>query len=82
MVSGGSAPKELAGSAATVTGIIGGALAMSLADAGTMVLINARTSGDAAAAVVEEIEVGGGTAVAHLATSPSRNGLKPWSVPR
>ena len=61
---------ELKGAAAIVTGstgTLGRAIAMTLADAGAMVLINARTSADAAASVVKEIEAKGGQAVAHLA---------------
>ncbi len=62
--------RELEGTAAIVTGstgIIGSAIAMTLAKAGAMVLINARTSADAAASVVKEIEASGGRAIAHLA---------------
>jgi 3-oxoacyl-[acyl-carrier protein] reductase len=61
---------ELEGMAAIVTGstgIIGSAIAKALADAGAAVVINARTSGDAAAEIVKEIEASGGRAIAHLA---------------
>ncbi len=66
----GELSRELEGTAAIVTGstgIRGREIAMSLADAGAMVLINARTSADAAASVVKEIEASGGQAIAHLA---------------
>ena len=62
--------RELEGCAAIVTGstgIIGRAIATALADAGAMVVINARTSAEAAASVVREIKASGGRAVAHLA---------------
>lgn len=65
-----NAAKELADTAAIVTGstgLLGRAIAVQLADAGAMVLINARTSADAANAVVKEIEASGGQAIAHLA---------------
>ncbi len=61
---------ELKGAAAIVTGSsrnIGRAIALALAQAGAAVLINARTSADAAKAVVGEIESAGGRAIAHLA---------------
>lgn len=46
---------------------MGRAIAKSLADAGAAVLINARTSANAANAVVEEIAASGGQAISHLA---------------
>lgn len=69
--------RELEGAAAIVTGstgIRGREIAMALADAGAMVVINARSSADAAASVVKEIEEKGGQAIAHLAdvTSPEQ----------
>ncbi len=62
--------RELNGAAAIVTGSsrnIGRAIALALAQAGAAVLINAKTSADAAKAVVGEIESSGGRAIAHLA---------------
>ena len=69
--------KELDGTAAIVTGstgVRGREIAMALADAGAMVVINARSSADTAASVVKEIEERGGQAIAHLAdvTSPEQ----------
>ncbi len=61
---------ELEGTASIVTGstgVLGRAIAKSLAGAGAMVLINARTSAAAANSVVKEIEGSGGRAIAHLA---------------
>ena len=68
---------ELEGTAAIVTGstgIRGRDIALALAEAGASVVINARSSADAAAAVVKEIEERGGRAIAHLAdvTSPEQ----------
>lgn len=62
--------EELEGAAAVVTGSsrnIGRAIALALAEAGAAVLINAKTSADAAKAVAGEIEAAGGRAIAHLA---------------
>ena len=62
--------RELEGTAAIVTGstgYLGGAIAKMLADAGAMVLINARTSEEAAKSIVDEIQSKGGRAVVHLA---------------
>jgi 3-oxoacyl-[acyl-carrier protein] reductase len=61
--------KELAGKAAIVTGAgrnIGRAIALTLADGGASVLINARNNRAEAEAVVREIEAAGGRAVVHL----------------
>jgi 3-oxoacyl-[acyl-carrier protein] reductase len=76
-MSAGNGSGDLDGLAAIVTGstgVIGRAIARHLASAGAMVLINARTSGDAAASVVKEIEAAGGRAIAHLAdvTNPEQ----------
>ena len=63
-------PREFEGTAAIVTGstgILGQAIAKSLADAGAMVLINARTSAGAAASIVDDMEASGDRAIAHLA---------------
>ncbi len=60
----------LDGAAAIVTGSaqnIGRAIALSLAAAGTSVVINARTSKDAAHGVAEEITKSGGKAIVHMA---------------
>jgi 3-oxoacyl-[acyl-carrier protein] reductase len=61
--------KELAGKAAVVTGAgrnIGRAIALTLADAGASVLVNARSNRAEAEAVIREIEAAGGKAVVHL----------------
>jgi len=73
----GDANKELAGYAAIVTGgsgVRGRDIALALADAGAGVLVNARSSAEAAASVVKEIEDKGGRAIVHLAdvTSPEQ----------
>jgi 3-oxoacyl-[acyl-carrier protein] reductase len=62
--------RELEGRVALVTGgarNIGRAIALAVADAGAAVIVNARTSLDAAREVVRDIEKGGGQAMAHLA---------------
>ena len=62
--------QELEGRVALVTGAsrnIGRAIALSLADGGAKVVVNARKSLDEARAVVKEIEARGGKAVASLA---------------
>jgi 3-oxoacyl-[acyl-carrier protein] reductase len=76
-VNEGGTFRELEGTAAIVTGstgIRGRDIALALADAGAGVVINARSSADAAAAVVKEIEDRGGRAIAHLAdiTAPDQ----------
>lgn len=72
-----NASGELEGTAAIVTGgsgVRGRDIALALADAGAGVLVAARSSADAAASVVKEIEGKGGRAIAHLAdiTSPEQ----------
>jgi 3-oxoacyl-[acyl-carrier protein] reductase len=62
--------RELEGRVALVTGgarNIGRAIALAFADAGAAVIVNARTSLDAAQGVAEEIEKQGGEGMAHLA---------------
>ena len=62
--------RELDGRVALVTGAarnIGRAIALALADAGAAVIVNARTSRDAALEVAREIEKRGGKAMPHLA---------------
>lgn len=69
-MNGDTTSGELAGTAAIVTGSaknIGRATALALAEAGSAVLINGRTSKDAAEAVKAEIEAAGGTAIVHMA---------------
>lgn len=61
---------ELEGQVALVTGSaknIGRAINLALADAGAKVVINALRSADDARALAEEIEAGGGEAMAHVA---------------
>ena len=58
--------RELQGMAALVTGstgILGAAIAKSIAKAGASVLVNAKTSGNAAKEVVNEISKKGGNAI-------------------
>jgi len=68
--------RELEGTAAIVTGstgVRGRDIALALADAGASIVINARSSADAAEAVVKEIEERGGKAIAYLADITSPN---------
>lgn len=61
--------KELNGKAAVVTGAgrnIGRAIALTLADGGASVLVNARSNRAEAEAVVREIEFAGGRAIVHI----------------
>src|SRR5215468_1521651 len=61
--------KELAGRVAVVTGAgrnIGRAIALTLAEAGASVLVNARSNKAEAEAVAREIEAAGGNALVHL----------------
>src|SRR5215468_9800951 len=61
--------KELAGKVAVVTGAgrnIGRAIALTLAEAGASVLVNARSNKAEAEAVAREIEAAGGYALVHL----------------
>ncbi len=61
--------KELAGKVAIVTGAgrnIGRAIALTLAEGGASVVVNARSNHAEAGAVVREIEAAGGKAVVHL----------------
>jgi 3-oxoacyl-[acyl-carrier protein] reductase len=71
--------RELEGRVALVTGgarNIGRAIALALADGGATVVVNARTSLDAAQAVVAEIEKGGGKGLAHLADVTDEAGVE------
>ena len=61
--------KELAGKVAVVTGAgrnIGRAIALTLAEGGASIVVNARSNHAEAEAVVREIETAGGKAVVHL----------------
>jgi len=61
--------QELAGKAAIVTGAgrnIGRCIALSLAEGGAAVVVNARSNRSEAEAVVREIESSGGRAIAHI----------------
>jgi 3-oxoacyl-[acyl-carrier protein] reductase len=61
--------KELAGKVAIVTGAgrnIGRAIALTLADAGASVVVNARSNRTEAESVVRDIEAAGGKALAHI----------------
>src|SRR5436190_23719868 len=61
--------QELAGKVAIVTGAgrnIGRSIALSLAEGGAAVLVNARSNRAEADAVVREIEASGGNAIAHI----------------
>jgi 3-oxoacyl-[acyl-carrier protein] reductase len=63
-------PRELEGRVALVTGAsrnIGRCIVRVLADAGATVIVNGRTSMEAAQSVVAEVEAGGGKAFAYLA---------------
>jgi len=72
------AEKELAGRVALVTGAsrnIGRAIALALADAGAIVVVNAVSALDQARAVVKEIESRGGKAIASLADVTDENAV-------
>src|SRR5213076_846508 len=61
--------KELAGKVAVVTGAgrnIGRAIALTLAEGGAAVVVNARSNRAEAEAVVRDIEASGGKAIAHI----------------
>jgi 3-oxoacyl-[acyl-carrier protein] reductase len=61
--------KELTGKVAVVTGAgrnIGRAIALTLAEGGASVLVNARSNQSEAEAVVREIEASGGKAIVHI----------------
>src|SRR5258708_21878364 len=61
--------RELAGKVAVVTGAgrnIGRAIALTLADGGASVLVNARSNRIEAESVVREIEAAGGKAAVHI----------------
>ena len=67
--SGYMATKELIGKVAIVTGAgrnIGRAIALTLAEGGASILVNARRNRAEAEAVVREIEAAGGKAIAHI----------------
>ena len=69
-MNGDSAPRELEGTGAIVTGstgVIGRAIAVALAEAGAGVVINGRTTGDIAHDIVAEIESKGGRAIVQKA---------------
>jgi 3-oxoacyl-[acyl-carrier protein] reductase len=61
--------EELSGKVAIVTGAgrnIGRAIALTLADAGASVVVNARSNRTEAESVVRDIEAAGGNALAHI----------------
>ena len=61
--------KELTGKVAIVTGAgrnIGRAIALTLAEGGASIVVNARSNRAEADAVVREIEAAGGKALAHI----------------
>lgn len=69
--------KELAGMAAVITGSgrgIGRAIALNFAEAGASVVINGRSSQDAADAVAAEVEAAGGRAIVHMADVSTPDG--------
>lgn len=71
--------QALAGKVALVTGAvrrIGRATALTLAAEGAAVVINARSSGQEAEAVVREIETAGGRAIPHLADVTDENQVR------
>jgi len=71
--------RELENRVALVTGgarNIGRAIALALADGGASVVVNARTSREAAQAVVAEIESRGGRALAHMADVTDEDGVE------
>jgi 3-oxoacyl-[acyl-carrier protein] reductase len=71
--------RELQDRVAVVTGAarnIGRAIALELAAAGAAVVVNAVSSGEAARAVVDEIQSGGGRATVHLADISKPDGAK------
>ena len=73
--------KELIGKVAVVTGAgrnIGRAIALTLAEGGASVLVNARRNRVEAEAVVREIEAAGGKAIAHIGTSRMPRRCKRW----
>ena len=73
--------KELIGKVAVVTGAgrnIGRAIALTLAEGGASVLVNARHNRVEAEAVVREIEAAGGKAIAHIGTSRMPRRFKRW----
>jgi 3-oxoacyl-[acyl-carrier protein] reductase len=66
----GDGGRQLEGKVALITGAvrrIGRAIALALAGDGAAIVINARRSGEEAAAVAREIEASGGRALVHLA---------------
>jgi 3-oxoacyl-[acyl-carrier protein] reductase len=70
--------RELEGRVALVTGgarNIGRAIALAFGDAGAAVVVNTRTSVEAANEVVKEIEAKGGQAMAHLADVTDEEGI-------
>lgn len=71
--------RELDGVVAVVTGSaqnLGRVIALTMAEAGAAVIVNARTSADAANAVAREIESAGGRAAVHLADVTSPDGAE------
>jgi 3-oxoacyl-[acyl-carrier protein] reductase len=73
--------KELAGKVAVVTGAgrnIGRAIALTLAEGGASIVVNARSNRAEAEAVAHEIKAAGGTSI--LATSPTLARCRRWRI--
>jgi 3-oxoacyl-[acyl-carrier protein] reductase len=71
--------KELTGKVAVITGAgrnIGRAIALTLAEAGASILVNARGNRAEAEAVAREIETAGGNALVHIGDVADRNAVQ------
>ena len=75
----GSMTKELAGKVAIVTGAgrnIGRAIALTLAEGGASIVVNARSNRAEAEAVAREIEAAGGKALVHIGDVADANAVQ------